>query len=89
MPIPMQIWSEAWARATREELGLVLTCTNPDLCISRLHASRPDTCREYTVTRTPDLNTIIICKPHVTMLDPDVARELGLAPDDVTPDLED
>ena len=92
-----QIWTEAWNRASREELGIHLTVHQPQLCIAALHRSRPAEFREYTIARCSDPNIILIIKPHVTFDHPDVLRELGLAveqptapvADDETPDLED
>jgi hypothetical protein len=97
MAMNQQIWTEAWNRASREELGVHLTVHQPQLCIAALYRSRPAEFREYTIARCSDPNVIMIIKPHVTLDHPDVLRELGLAADqpttppadDLTPDLED
>ena len=90
MPTPAMIWSEAFHRASREELGIVLTVDNPQRSLLRLHHNRPEGFQDYTVCRTDaDPNIILIVKPGVDLIDPDALRELGLTSEDLTPDLED
>lgn len=81
MPVNQMIWSEAWHRASREEIGICLTVDNPRQCVYHLHMHRPAGYQDYTCTRTVNANTIYIIKPGVTMDDPDVLRELGITPD--------
>ena len=84
------IWSEAFHRASREELGIVLTVENPNRSMMRLHELRPEGYQDYTICRTEtDPNIILIIKPGVHLIDPDVMLELGLTDGDLTPDLED
>ena len=62
-----QIWTELWARASQEEIGIAISVENPNLIISYLGSCRPAGFEDYTICRTEDQNTLFIVRPGVTL----------------------
>lgn len=59
------IWSELWARALREPMGLYLRFANGHTARAQLQNNRPPEAHGYTVARTEDPSILLICGPTV------------------------
>lgn len=77
MPVNPAIWSEAFHRASREEIGIAITVSNRNSAMTYLNTYRPVGFADYTVVRPPaDATLLFIIKPGVTLDDPVVMHEL-------------
>lgn len=62
-PLRTELLTELFSRAGSERLGIVVDTTNADALVVNLNVHRQTyNLYQYTICRTPDVNTIFIIK---------------------------